>query len=212
MHGRDSYRIPHWVLPWFTYTFPLHGESYAWNKNITLMPCVNSLKIATGSPRKSLPHFLYERDPVMRLPFQKDCLVSEPQCPFLKLTFKLSGNSASFCFAFRSCFVSSGSVMGSFTSSLLSRQEQVLWVTVLLKWLHSLALLYREHWRELDKCYTLGLALAKVPNNCSQRDRPLRSCLSFSLSSPFQAALFTHRTNTPCVSGSYWTVVSLCAW
>lgn len=86
----------------------------------------------------TVPYFLYERDSVMRLPLQKDLSFSEPQCLFWKLTFKLSGNSASFCFAFRSCFVSSGSVIGSFTSSLLSRKEQVTWVTVLLKWLPSL--------------------------------------------------------------------------
>lgn len=175
--------------------------------------CQFSLKIATGSPRKSTFLTFCMRGTLWwGCPYKKTAFFSEPQCPFWKLTFKLSGNSASFCFAFRSCFVSSGSVIGSFTSSLLSRKEQVSWVTVLLKWLYSLPPVRGAQERVGQVLTRSSSSLPKSQIIVQQRQRPLRSCLSFSFSSPFQAALFIHHTNTSCVSGSYSAVVTLCTW
>lgn len=170
-------------------------------ENINLMPCVSLLSKFPLDHKISAPYLLYESDSMMRLPLQKAFLSQNHFFSlFWKLTFKLSGNSASFCFAFRSCFVSSGSVIGSFTSSLLSRKEQMSWVTFSNDCVASF--LYREH-RFRQELHTV--ASCQRPK---QRDRLLGSCLSFSLSSPFQATLFIHRTNMPCIWESYSAVAS----
>lgn len=98
-------------------------------------------------------------------------LFSQLQWLFWKLTFKLSGNSANFCFAFRSCCVSSGSVTGCFTSSLLSREEQVSWVTVFLADCVA-SLLDKEHRRELAKYFMLE-HLGQSPKSMFNKGREL---------------------------------------
>lgn len=158
--------------------------------------CQFSFKTATGSQGMSL--FLSVWKGFCDKAALTEWLFSELQWFFWKLTFKLSGNSANFCFAFRSCFVSSGSVTGCFASSLLSREEQVSWVTLLLGDCAA-SHLDKEHRRELAKCFILCLILAKVPNQCSTK-KTIRSCSAFSLSCLFQAALFIHCNNTSCIT------------
>lgn len=162
------------------------------------MPCVSSPSKLPQDHKEHHCSFLYKKDSVMRLPLQNDCLFSELQWLFWKLTFKLCGNSANFCFAFRSCFVSSGSVISCFTSSLLSREEQVSWVTVLL--VDSVASLLDKEHRTAQVFHALACSCQRPKINVQQRNRTLRSCLAFSLSSLFQAALLIHCTTTSCIT------------